>query len=344
MVAAVPTTSTPWRRQTNRRHATSHQSLPSPNIYPHDLLLTWQWEPASDEMPTDRVPEINCVVPGYLKTDADKATRSYDVIQILQEATNYERAMTQLEDDIEKYEEIFGRENLHILSCKDRLAPYGELNYDLYRRENLLFEVVKIRQHFQGNFHQDTLNSKAQLAMIYIKVKWNDGIYPIMEEDYDYSREITDAIRDNARIREVDLMRAIIHIHQGTRHPDYVGQRWLELFLSLKRENASITKNVIGFTAVYGCRSQLVSLLQASEPACENTYDSQNPLEEPYDEDVWMSLIEKRGAHMQVTKELLMFVGRLDVRYMWKLLEAVPADFEITSEVLEVVAGVIVIR
>lgn len=186
--------------------------------------------------------------------------------------------MIQLEDTIKRYEEVLGRENLHILSFKERLASiYGELNYNLDRLENLLLEVIKTGQDFEGNFHQDTLNNKTQLAMIYIKAKWKYGIDsiplksppPVKEEDYAYAREITDAIRDNAQIREVDLIRAILCIHQGTAHPSYVGQRLLRLLLSLKRENTSITKDIIGFTAVYGCTSQLGLLLQASEPACE---------------------------------------------------------------------------
>ncbi|KAJ8066148.1 hypothetical protein OCU04_005239 [Sclerotinia nivalis] len=89
----------------------------------------------------------------------------------------------------------------------------------------------------------------------------------------------------------------------------YVGERWLRLLLSLKRENGLITKNVIGFTAVFGSTNQLVLLLQASEPDCEKTYDSENLLEELYDGDVGMSLMKKRRADMEITKELLMAVA-----------------------------------
>ncbi|KAJ8066149.1 hypothetical protein OCU04_005240 [Sclerotinia nivalis] len=147
------------RTQTDHEHATFPQSLPSPNVYSHELLLTWQWEPipAQDQPLSDRLLEIN-----------------YVVILILQEAPNYERAMAQLKDYIGKYEEVFGRENLHILSSKERLACiYGELEDQFRESENLLLEVIKIKQDFQGNFHQDTLNSKAQLAMVCINAKSN---------------------------------------------------------------------------------------------------------------------------------------------------------------------------
>ncbi|KAF7864071.1 hypothetical protein EAF04_007036 [Stromatinia cepivora] len=315
------------RTQTDRECATFQQSLPSPNVYSHDLLLVWQWEeiPTQDQPLSNRLQEMIYVVPEYLKTDANKATRSYDLALILEEANNYERAAAQLQDDIRKYEEVFGRENLHIVSLKERLACiYGERKRQYKKSENLLLEVIKIRQDFQGNFHQNTLNSKAKLAMVYVAED---------ETPHDHWKtELTDGIKNNIQIREEVLMQAI----------RYMDERMLKLLLGLKKENVPITQKVIEYAAWRGRDSQIVLLLQKSGPDCEITDDMVNLLLRSCGEDVMMSLIQKRGADMEITSELLKAIasGWKGAQNMIVLLREKGADIEITNELLEIIAGI----
>ena len=61
-------------------------------------------------------------MPEYLKTASNKAVRSCDVALALGDSKEYKEAEKRLQEAIESYERMFGKENPHTLAGIDSLA------------------------------------------------------------------------------------------------------------------------------------------------------------------------------------------------------------------------------
>ncbi|TGO16027.1 hypothetical protein BTUL_0033g00650 [Botrytis tulipae] len=158
-------------RQQRHKHSSFQLSMSPTPDYSHEFLLVWQWGLIPGQHSSLlQLPqmEINSVVPDYLKTNAIRAMRSFEVALILKDTGDLLMVEVKLKKDIEKWEELFGIDDIYILSLKEVLASVYWSSNQWKMAENLLLEVIRARQDLQGKCHQDTLNSKMELAKAYI--------------------------------------------------------------------------------------------------------------------------------------------------------------------------------
>jgi hypothetical protein len=101
-------------------------------------------------------------------------------------------------------------------------------SYPLKKAEDQFSRVIEIRERVQGIYHQDTLNSIAHLASVYIHDRsWDLGKW--------VERSLLNQIRDNAQITE-DEMEAVA---------EYFDERLITLLLKLKKDNVPVTEKVV---------------------------------------------------------------------------------------------------
>ncbi|KAF7958399.1 hypothetical protein EAE96_001948 [Botrytis aclada] len=285
-------------RQQTHKHSSFQLSMPSTPDYSHDFLLVWQWEiiPAqhSSSLQLPQI-EINSVVPDYLKTNAIKAMRSFEVALILKDTGDHVMVEAKLKKDIKKCEESFGIDDMHILSLQEALASVYWCSNRWKIAENLLSEVIRARQDLQGNCHQDTLNSKMRLARAYID---EEILSRPSRAEYlwGFRTELLEAIKRNSQIEERIMVLTV----------EYLDERMFKLLLGLQRENVSVTKNLVKALS-RGIRDDgmMVFLLEERGMDSEITEEVVNSIVELYSVDLIKSLIQKHGDQMKITSELL---------------------------------------
>ncbi|TGO37377.1 hypothetical protein BHYA_0099g00360 [Botrytis hyacinthi] len=224
-------------RQQRHKHSSFQLSMSSTPDYLHEFLLVWQWRlipgqhSSSLQLPQT---EINSVVPDYLKTSTIKAMRSFEVALILRDTGDLLMAEAKLKKDIGKCEELFGIDDIHILSLQEALASVYWCSNRWKMAESLLLEVIRARQDLQGKCHQDTLNSKMELAKAYIDEEVLSR--PSRAEQLrGFRTELLEAIKSNSRTEENIMALAV----------EYLDERMFKLLLGLERGSVLVTKDLV---------------------------------------------------------------------------------------------------
>lgn len=343
---------TPRRHvKSESEHAIPQKALHSANSYDflHDFLLVWNWEriPVNLQHPRgyENSTEINDLLPEYIKTDADKRTRSINVALALGDTECNGVAEAKLMKEIQNSEGVLGTKHLHILSLKDQLAWVCKCQEHWFTAEHLFLEVIKTRQYLQGRDHQDTLNSKAKLATLYIEQAESRsqrpyGWIPLLMETPLLNRsslkKLPKQIRCNTQINEQGIIFAAMFLDNGM----------MKLLLSLKKENVHINRNVVEnmtnrFTNLYSANNETMAvLLKERGEEIEMTDATLKAIILHYDKEVIKLLLDKRGMKMEVTNELLKAATQRSVlipksdEVMALLLDKQAANATITEEVV----------
>jgi hypothetical protein len=93
--------------------------------FPHDFLLVWDWvqgklqDQEYEALVNSRVPEQSNREVG---SHSDKMTRLWNVVLILEDAEEHEKAKERLQEAVEGYERGFGKEDLRTLTGMEKLA------------------------------------------------------------------------------------------------------------------------------------------------------------------------------------------------------------------------------
>jgi hypothetical protein len=213
----------------------SPRALSSIKNFSRGFILVWDWEKGLENL-QDRVGdeismEINALVPEYPLTDAEKADILIKTVLALGDAEIYDKAELKIQEAIETYEKILGKEDLSILAMKESLA----LIYSSKKRRqwkeavDLMLQVIRVREGFQGTDHQDTRKSIAKLASIYMGRRLSD-----YGETQRVSR-VTSCIEDNIQIDEDDIVH-FAFLYDGS---------MMALLLGLNGNNTLVTENVL---------------------------------------------------------------------------------------------------
>ncbi|TGO59341.1 hypothetical protein BCON_0045g00020 [Botryotinia convoluta] len=234
--------------------------------------------------------EINSVVPDYLKTNAIKAMRSFEVALILKDTGDHTMAEAKLKKDIEKCEELFGIDDIHILSLQEALV-----------------------QDLQGNCHQDTLNSKMKLAKAYIDEEVISRPSRA-EQSRGFRTELLEAIKSNSRIEERIMVLAV----------GYLDERMFKLLLGLERDNVSVTKNLVkAISRRMRDDGKMAILLEERGMDSKITEEMVQFIVKNCGRNAMKLLIQKRGADVKVTTELLKEVAK-----RWEAFEQIELLFD----------------
>ncbi|KAM0172083.1 hypothetical protein ACHAPF_007722 [Botrytis cinerea] len=336
-------------RQQTHKHTSFQLSMSSTPDYSHDFLLVWQWGsmPAQHSL-APQLPqiEINSLVPDYLKTNAIKSMRSFEVALILKDTGDHVMVEAKLKKDIKKYGKLFGIDNIHILSLQGALASVYWSSNRWKMAENLLLEVITTRQDLQGRCHQDTLNSKMGLARAYIDEEVLSR--PSRAENLrGFRTELLNGIRSNSRIEEKIMILVV----------EYLDGRMLKLLLGLGRDSVSVTEKLtrkrrskdshpVGRKRNRHCGADIIKKLFAKQKAnifireeiIINICSTQNHYGVP---GIFRVLFEMRGASMPLIEEIVIAAVRnkhQGPRLTRVLLEIRGADINITPEAIKVVA------
>jgi hypothetical protein len=283
----------------------SHQPLPSIKNFSRDFLLIWNWEAGlenlQDRARDESSVEINDLVPEYLMTDAKKADISIKTALILGDTKNYDEAKNKIQKELENHEAMLGKEDLRMLALKESLAWIYKNKEQWTEAENLMLQVIQIREEFQGTDNHDTRESIAKLASIYLGQEW----FYIPEKDLIMIR-LAGRIRDNAPVEEEDLIK-VAELDDG---------RVMRILLgpSMNKNNILVTERVL-------------------EAAASNHV-------RPNGEEVMKLLLEKQGPDT-ITKEVIdNALGNLyNTRKIMKVLLEKRADIRITEDLVKVVAS-----
>ncbi|KAF7918004.1 uncharacterized protein EAE98_010032 [Botrytis deweyae] len=289
-------------RQQTHKHSSFQLSMSSTPDYSHEFLLVWQWglipgqHSSSPQLPQI---EINSLVPDYLKTNAIKAMRSFEVALILKDTGDLLMVEAKLKKDVEKCEELFGIDDIHILSLKEVLASVYWSSNRWKIAEKLLLQVIMTRQHLQGKCHQDTLNSKMELAKAYIDEEVLSR--PSRAEQLrGFRTELLEAIKSNSRIEERVMVQAA----------EYLDERMFKLLLGLERDSVSVT----------------IDLVKAISKPMRG-------------DGKMLILLEERGMDSEITEDMVQFIAKNCGHSAMKLLmQKRSADVKVTSELLKEVA------
>ncbi|KAF5872025.1 putative het domain protein [Botrytis fragariae] len=320
------------RQQTHQR-SSFQLSMSSTPDYSHEFLLVWQWGLIPGEHSSSlQLPqmEINSVVPDYLKTNTIKAMRSFEVALILKDTGDLLMAEAKLKKDIGKCEELLGIDDIHILSLQEALASVYLSSNRWKMAENLLLEVIRNRQDLQGKCHQDTLNSKMELAKAYIdeEVLSRPSRAELLRG---FRTELLEAIKSNSRIEERIMVQAA----------EYLDERVFKLLLGLQRDNVSVTENLVkAISRSMRDDGKMVILLEERAMDSEVTEEMVQFIAKNCGRNATKSLIQKRRADVKITCELLNAVakGWEAVERMALLLDGRGADICVDSGLLATVA------
>jgi hypothetical protein len=312
--------------------------------FSYDFLLIWKWEDSPEDL-QDRagaehgtLPEINSLVPEYLKTDSDKAARSHEVALLLGDSEDPKEAEKRLQEVVKSCEEVFGKEDPRTLGAMDNLArAYSKLmfldrhHYSWEKAEDLFLRVIETRKRVQGIDHQDTLNSIAGLASKYI------GQGNSRHVGRGLVKSLTGRIRDNLQIIEEDMAKVT----------GYFGKGLITLLLELKRDNIPVTEKVVEEAAKnteYGTevmaalldqRSNEVKITEGVVKAAAGNQDNNSA-------SIMALLLDQRGTEFKITEEVVKaaagnsYVGE---EIMALLLDQRGTEVKITKEVVKLAAG-----
>ncbi|TGO61767.1 hypothetical protein BOTNAR_0124g00030 [Botryotinia narcissicola] len=327
-------------RQQRHKHSSFQLSMSLKPDTLHEFLLVWQWGLIPGQHSSLlQLPqmEINSVVPDYLKTNAIRVMRSFEVALILKDTGELLMVEAKLEKDIEKCEESFGIDDIHILPLKEVLASVYWSSNRLKMAETLLLEVIGARQDLQGKCHQGTLNSKMELAKAYI----DEEVFsrPSRAENLRGIRsELLEAIKSNSRIEERAMVQAA----------EYLDERMFKVLLGLERGRASVTQDLLKAISnpIRGDEKMLI-LLEERGMDSEITEDMVQFIAKNCGHSAMKSLMQKRSADAKVTSELLKTIaeGREAIEKMELLLDGkgadicVGANMAITEEAVIEAAG-----
>ncbi|CAD6447540.1 a5565455-822b-4b0f-a687-8fc7c20c702a, partial [Sclerotinia trifoliorum] len=274
----------------------SLQPLPSMQKFPRDFLLIWNWgkslENLQGQVGYEDTMEINTLVPEYLKTDTNKAVRSINIALTLGNIKNYKNAENIVRKGIKNYKGVLGKKNLYILALKESLAwIYGNQN-EWTKADDLFSQVIQIRKDLQGNYHQDTLSSMANLLIVYMEE------HHLGEGMKDMMIRLANRIENDIQMSEEDVIRVGRSFNQ----------KMMKLLLDQKMENVLVTEKVVK-AAVGNCYSgkeimmlllekreaEMVITEEVVKAAAENQYSGK---------EIMMLLLEKRGAE-GITEEVV---------------------------------------
>ncbi|KAF7943820.1 uncharacterized protein EAE97_005890 [Botrytis byssoidea] len=327
-------------RQQRHKHSSFQLSMSPTPDYSHEFLLVWQWGLISGQHSSLlQLPqmEINSVVPDYLKTNAIRAMRSFEVALILKDTGDLLMVEVKLKKDIEKWERLFGIDDIHILSLKEVLASVYWSSNRWKMAENLLLEVIRARQYLQGKCHQDTLNSKMKLANAYIDEEVLSR--PSRAEQLrGFRTELLETIKSDSRIAEGVMVQAA----------EYLDERMFKLLLGLGRDSVPVTNDLVkAISKPTRGDGKMLILLEERGMDSEMTEEMVQFIAKNCGRNAMRSLMQKRSAHVKITSELLKTIveGREAIEKMELLLGGkgadicVGANMAITEETVIEAAG-----
>jgi hypothetical protein len=307
--------------------------LASMRSFSCDFLLVWNWEKSPENLQDqageghETLVEINTLVPEYLKTASDKAARLYEVAPVFGELENPLKARNRLREAIKGCEEFFGKEDPRTLECMENLALVYPAGFR-YRgiTEDLFLRVIETRKHVQGMDHQDTLNSIAGLASIYMR---QGGLITA-----DLKRSLMSRIRDNVRITE-DEMEQVARCFGG---------RLIKLLLGLKKNNIPVTEKVVKAAAknmTHGGEVMTVLLDQRGNEVKITEEVVKAAAGHGWYKELMVLLLDRRGTEFKITEEAVKAAagnGYGGVKIMGLLLKKRGPEVKITEEVVKAAA------
>jgi hypothetical protein len=336
MIAVTPLQSEP----TERGYIDRQEPLASTKSFSCGFLLVWNWENSPEDLQDragagyETLPEINSRVPEYLKTALDKAARSYEVALVFGDSEDPKEAEKRQKEGIKACEELFGKEDPRTLEGMENLAWLYEKptwvnkgHQEWAKAEDLLLRVIETRKRVQGIDHQDTLNSIADLAWVYIDhSSFFDGQRRL-------ARTLTGRIRDNVQITEEEMEKVA----------QDVDKELITLLLQLKKVNIPVTENVVK-AAARAINSDAMRLLldrrgkevKITEEVVKAAAGNQ------WSERIMALILEQRGTEVKITEEVVKAAAGNCYRgneIMALLLDQGGTEVKITGEVVKAAAG-----
>jgi hypothetical protein len=306
------------------------EPLASAKSFWRDFLLVWNWEKSQGNLQNqaryETPVEINDLVPKYLKTTSDKATRSCDVALASGDSKEYEETEKRLQEAIDGCERAFGKEDPHTLAGIDSLALIYGSQQQWTKAEDLFLQVIYARKRVQGIYHQDTLNSIANLASTYIYQGY------LSKGQREMVTSLTDRLRDNIQIAEEVVVQAAGSFGKGL----------MSLLLDLKKDNVPVTEAVV--EAAAGNKSSgkevMALLLEQRGDEVKITEEVVKAAAGNREEEVMALLLDQRGDEVKITEEVVkVAAGNYRQEVMALLFSQRSDEVKITEEVVKVAAG-----
>jgi tetratricopeptide (TPR) repeat protein len=272
------------------------EPLASAKNFSHDFLLVWNWEKSQGNLQNqaryETPVEINDLVPEYLKTALDKATRSCDVALAFEDSKEYEETEKRLQEAIDGCERASGKKDPHMLAFIDSLALIYGSQKQWTKAEDLFLQVIYARKRVQGIDHQDTLNSIANLASNYIY----QGYWSVGEREMVTS--LTDRLRNNIQIAEEVVVEAARSFGKGP----------MTLLLDLKKDNVPVTEAVVKAAAGNASSGKEVMALLLDQRGDEVKITEEvvkAAAANHYGRGIMALLLRQRGHEVKITEEVL---------------------------------------
>jgi hypothetical protein len=325
---------TPWQHGKMGSGSSEHQELlVLAKNFLHDLLLVWNWEKSPDAL-QDRARyetsgEIDTLVPEYLEIASNKAARFYDVTLALRDSKDYEEAGNRFQEIIEGSISALGKVIPHTLAHMDELAMIYKNQQSWQKAEDLILQVIDTRKRLQGIDHQDTLNSTAILASIYI-----DQSPSIISttEDQEMMASLPNQIRHNIQIRA-----NVVRIMKRS------GKKMLPLLLGLKEDNVLVTEEAVKAAAEDDYQGEEIMTLLLDQRGNKIKITEEVLIEAAWSKTtkVMELLLDRRGDEVKMTEKVLEAAARSKHQNMMKLLLDRRGDeIEITERVVASAATV----
>jgi hypothetical protein len=318
--------------RTESEHIKRQEPLALMRSFSYDFLLVWKWEDSPEDLQEragaghETLPEINSIVPEYLKTALDKAAKSYEVALVLGDLEDPKEVEKRLQEAVKGCEKFFGKEDRRTLRGMDNLALVYNIQQEWTKAEGVFLRVIETRKRVQGIDHQDTLDSITSAVSAYIGQS-DAG----QRRKKKLARSLTGRIRDNFQITEGEIIKIT----------KLFGKGLITLLLELKRDNIPVTgkaveaaamnsKEVLG--VLLDLRSNEVKITEAVVKAAARASRGS---------DAMRMLLDRRGNEVKITEEVLKAAAgnwNCGEEIMALLLDKRGTEVKITKEIIEKVA------
>lgn len=325
--------------------------------FPRGFLLVWDWE--ASERVLDEFDDYECAQNSQLWRQtrtcvaSNSGSRLEAVGLLLHDLQKYEDASRKLQEAIETYVTIHGKESLCALAAMDHLAAIhkshgGQKNRERAEKLSLMADllgkrgncakitedmVIRVAENFDGEVMTILLDQMGQNAQI------SEGALEAAARNVKSGKEVMDIFftRQGSRIAITEETVKAAAGNEGN------GKEILTLLLDQWGGEITITEDVVKAAAGNSCNGEEILTLLLDRCGHEITITEKVIYAAAKNiwrgEEVMTTLLDRRGDEITITEEVMIAAGTRDARVATLLLKRRRDQIPVTEDMVRILAN-----
>jgi hypothetical protein len=340
VIMIAPTTQENMRTESRYERVRWPELLRSVKTFPLNFLLVWDWEKSPETLRDGEeygaLIKSNGLVLGHSESGLEhhlgNVTRLHDVALVLKDLGEYEKAEKRLQEVIEGYERVFGKQYPD--------TPTG--------KDNLTLIYKNTRKWVLEEIDPDTLSNLASLASTYRDQR---NLFQRIYDDQITEEEIVQITRSfnkkvvtllfKQRGDNIHITRRVVEVAVGNIRN---GKEVMMFLLEQQENDIQVTEGVVKAAAEnqIGGKDLMTLLLERRGNGVQITEGAVVQIARLFDKEIVIFLLEQYRNNIQITEEIVKAaaenqIGGKDL--MTFLLEQYRNNIQITEEIVKVAAG-----